>query len=688
MNMNQPISITDTLKRRFLEAIDNVKVEPGRYKYVIVDARALEIMTSAGCHLADVLAREGTMYLENLEKRRSPAANVEAIYFAMPTEDSVRRIIRDFKTGRPATYSAAHLFFLAAMDDRTFDHLRASTDAKYIKSLKELFMDFYAVESRVFSLGNRNAFFNLFSPALKDRNQHAEINSISKQVNPIVSYYRASDLTLQTSKNVAMTVQTDLDEYYKGQPRIGFKPPQLVIIDRTIDPITPVLHDFNYQALATDLLPIKDGNKYEYSSFGQDGQPCEKVAILDENDKTFTKIRHKHITDCIKFLKTNVDDFVADALSKPNTGNQLDAIREQMAKLPQFQENKEKFSVHLSIVNECLEYIKHNRLVDISGLEQSLATGQLESGEIPKSFDPEIAAFLDDNKVRMVDRLRLLMLFFVTQAVPQELRNQLFQLSRCSYPDREIANNLEFLGVKLDVAAPPPTKKWWMVSDLLKKKPVTEDDIEYDLPRYSPAIKSIVEGIVNGTLDRDQYPYTLAPDQLETIQARKTVRSLRSAQPTFHHKGRRNEPQGRLILFIAGGVTYTEIRMVYELAATHNWDILIGSTHIITPPSFMEDMRLLRNGPPPPPPPPPRSPSPPPEPPAVPSKAVPGGNPFANVKNVFGGSSGQKAPKQGQGQLLQPQPQRPTGQLLHQHQTQSSSGDSSKMKDKLKGFWK
>lgn len=54
-----------------------------------------------------------TLDLENLEKRRSPSAGVEAIYFAMPTEDSVRRIIRDFKVGRPATYSAAHLFFLA-----------------------------------------------------------------------------------------------------------------------------------------------------------------------------------------------------------------------------------------------------------------------------------------------------------------------------------------------------------------------------------------------------------------------------------------------------------------------------------------------------------------------------------------------------------------------------------------------
>ncbi|KAF9366295.1 vacuolar sorting protein VPS33/slp1 [Mortierella sp. NVP85] len=689
--MNQPISITDTLKRRFLEVIDNVKVEPGRYKYVIIDSRASEIMTSAGCHLADVLAREGTMYLENLETRRSPSANVEAIYFAMPTEDSVRRIIRDFKTGQPATYSAGHLFFLSPMEDKMFDHLRGSTDPKFIKSLKELFMDFYAVESRVFSLGNRNSFFNLYSPSLKERNQHSEINSISKQIvsvcaslqlNPIVSYYRSSDLSMQMSKNIAMTVQMELDEFYKGQPRVGTKPPQLIIIDRSVDPITPVVHDFCYQALATDLLPIKDGTMYNYSSFNQEGQPCEKVAILDENDKTFLQIRHNHITDCIKFLQSNVNKFVSDAMSSKSTGNQLDAIREQMAKLPQFQENKEKFSMHLSIVNECLEFIKHNRLVDISGLEQSLATGQLASGEIPKSFDPEIATFLDDSSVRMVDRLRLLMLFFITQAVPQEMRNQLFQLSRCEYADRDIANNLEFLGVKLDVAAPPPAKKWW-ISELLKKKSVTEDDIEYDLPRYSPVMKNIVEGVVNGTLDRDQYPYTLAPDLLETIQAKKTVRSLRSAQPTFHHKGRRNEPQGRLILFIAGGVTYTEIRMAYELAATHNWDILIGSTHIITPPSFMEDMKVLRN-PPPPPPPRPRSPSPPPLS-RKPSNKPSGSNPFATVKTAFGGASlGSKAQPPRPGQQPYSQFQRPMGQLQQQP---STSSDSSRVKDKLKGLW-
>lgn len=62
---------------------------------------------------------------------------------------------------------------------------------------------------------------------------------------------------------------------------------------------------------------MKDGNKYEYESIGAEGQPVDKVAVLDENDKTFMKIRHNHITDCVKFLRTNVDTFALESKAKP-----------------------------------------------------------------------------------------------------------------------------------------------------------------------------------------------------------------------------------------------------------------------------------------------------------------------------------------------------------------------------------
>jgi len=37
----------------------------------------------------------------------------------------------------------------------------------------------------------------------------------------------------------------------------------LVITDRSMDPAAPLLHDFWYQAMVNDLLPVKDGVTYK-----------------------------------------------------------------------------------------------------------------------------------------------------------------------------------------------------------------------------------------------------------------------------------------------------------------------------------------------------------------------------------------------------------------------------------------
>ena len=36
----------------------------------------------------------------------------------------------------------------------------------------------------------------------------------------------------------------------------------LIVTDRAMDVVAPFIHDFTYQAMANDLLPIEDGVKY------------------------------------------------------------------------------------------------------------------------------------------------------------------------------------------------------------------------------------------------------------------------------------------------------------------------------------------------------------------------------------------------------------------------------------------
>ncbi|CAG8721745.1 8456_t:CDS:2, partial [Racocetra fulgida] len=72
-----------------------------------------------------------------------------------------------------------------------------------------------------------------------------------------------------------------------------------------------MLHEFTYQAMANDLLPIVNGQKYTYSYVDDDGAPADKDAMLDETDTIWVGIRHKHMKDCIDQLMTDFNKFLA-----------------------------------------------------------------------------------------------------------------------------------------------------------------------------------------------------------------------------------------------------------------------------------------------------------------------------------------------------------------------------------------
>lgn len=71
----------------------------------------------------------------------------------------------------------------------------------------------------------------------------------------------------------------------------------LLILDRSFDPVSPLLHEFTYQAMAYDLVNIKSDNKYEYET------PSGRVKHeLNEDDEVWTELRHQHVDVTKKYL--------------------------------------------------------------------------------------------------------------------------------------------------------------------------------------------------------------------------------------------------------------------------------------------------------------------------------------------------------------------------------------------------
>ena len=67
----------------------------------------------------------------------------------------------------------------------------------------------------------------------------------------------------------------------------------------------------------------------------------------------------------------------------------------------------------------------------------------------------------------------------------------------------------------------------------------------------------------------------------------------KSTKPTLFrtNKQAENKPRPRLIVFIIGGVCYSEMRSAYEVTKDNKkWEVIIGSDQIITPKAFLSNV--------------------------------------------------------------------------------------------------
>jgi syntaxin-binding protein 1 len=420
---------------------------------------------------------------------------------------------------------------------------------------------------------------------------------------PKVRYYRPRDPLHEASvlcSHLARFVQEELDAY--AQYHQNFPPPAsrpqgiLVITDRSMDVMAPLVHEFTYQAMAHDLLPIKDGEKVIYKTVvnegGQDQQ--EKEMEIGEKDKIWVENRHRHMKDTIEKLMGDFQKFIDENPHFTNSegdATSLNAIKDMLAGLPQFQELKEAYSLHLSMAQECMNIFQHHKLPDIASVEQSLATGLDEDFRKPKNLADQVVRLLDDETIGPADRLRLIMLYLVYRdGVIMEDIQRLLAHSSLPPQDGEVITNLELLGARTTKKAlkdtRPPTQPLFP-----RKVTPTAQSEEYALSRFEPMLKLMLEDLTKGMLDQGPFPYTKPPlDNSDEIALRSQA-SLRSAKPTWaRNRMSTVESRQRVIVFMAGGATYSEARACYEVSKTGGRDVFLATSHMITPAMYVRQV--------------------------------------------------------------------------------------------------
>ncbi|XP_025899620.1 syntaxin-binding protein 3 isoform X2 [Nothoprocta perdicaria] len=571
---------------------DDCKKED-EWKIIVLDDYTTKLL-SLCCKMSDLLG-EGITVVEDINKNREPAPYMKAVYFITPTKKSVDGLIGDFISKSSRRYRAAYVYFTDSCPDHLFNKIKSSC-SKSIRRCKEISISFFPSESQVFTLNVPDAFYRCYSPTMQKTKDKASVMEVmAEQIvtlcatldeNPGVRY---KSNPLDNASKLAQLVEKGLENYYKTDERSQIKGKthsQLIIIDRGFDPVSTVLHELTFQAMAYDLLPIEN-NIYKYKTDGLAGK--EKEAFLEEDDELWMKMRHKHIADVIEEIPKLLKEI--SAKKKATEGKvTIASLTELMKKMPEFHKQISQQVVHLNIAEDCMRKFKSN-VESLCKSEQDLAVGtDVEGQKVKDSMRVLIPVLLNKNHDNYEKIRAILLYIFSSNGTTQENLEKLIQNVKIE-SDSDMIRNWEYLGVPILSSS---------ASEQCKHPRRDRSSEEtYQLSRWTPVIKDIMEDAIEKKLDADEWPYcSQCPPTwngsgvVRNLLSYETFYSARQKPKASYQDERRNST--KLIIFVIGGITYSEMRCAYEISqANKSCEVIIGSTHILTAKRLLDEVKSL-----------------------------------------------------------------------------------------------
>jgi len=589
---------------------------------LIVDQASLRVISNS---LGMYKLMENRVYLvEQLIKARAPYRRSAPIYFLSPTEQSVNLLIDDWTRSRkrkePLYADNVFVYFTNALPDHLFSKIKACKPlVKRLKALGEVNVDFITKQKDAFHLDMNSAkcFTDLYrsspSPAVVDEiasklvtvcaslNEYPHIrHKASSRVGTSVANIFNQKFTSFIGKNKNWWYHGDSLHTKRGRST-------LLILSRDDDCLSPLVHEFTYQCMVKDILPM-DEDKIKVESQNAGDGVVDKEVLLNEKDEVWVQLRGKHIADVLTTLSTRIRDIV-----NSNTGVALNTksskkslSMNQMAKalkaLPEYQELMSKLSQHLQISHQCMDIFKRQGLLDLSDIEQTLATGKDDEGKSPRLSD---MVDMVENQLRNthdpVSRFRLLAIFIQSQTGMKPTdQGRLFTAANLGPKESMALSNLEALGIPL--VQPMTTSRVGSVLSgdrIAARKEAVDSGSEYNTTRYACDLKDLLQKMQQNKLSLQEYPsiYPMPEMAPETL-TQTGVSSARSKTSKYSKTNKNgvavNSGKGsRQIVFVAGGVCFSELRAAEELTEAGGPEVVIGGTSFITPGSFVEDIASI-----------------------------------------------------------------------------------------------
>ncbi|KAG7879388.1 hypothetical protein KL925_003500 [Ogataea polymorpha] len=508
------------------------------------------------------LLKKDVFLVDKLDNfQRDSLRNLSCICFLEPSMETIANLSREIAN---PNYQKYDLFFNNSVSNSKLERLAESDDLETISKVVEIFMDYLVVNKAFFVVPN------VVSPVMS--------LLLSLKYKPVIRYETNSKMCAKLAN--AVNFEINSNQMLFGQLPLRDSPPSLLILDRKNDPITPLLFPWTYQAMIHELLGIHN-NTVNMSRVHNISEELKEVVVNEQTDQFYKESMYLNFGDLSESLKRFIETYKAKTKTSSNISTITD-MKFFLENYPEFKKTSINLSKHMLLSTEIDKKINELRLWEVGELQQSLATNDNSSGDLA-----ELEDLLFDRKLQngapaapLSEDTKLKLLAVYALRYESHPSNQLSRLTR----------QLHQLGF--------PSHKLDLIKHLLQTSGTSQrlhDDGESIFEKVS---NSTMGGTVNGISFKNntdgnvymQHSPRLKQVLMKLFKNKLNTKNYALLKPNGleAYAGNDKIPDQELVIFIVGGVTYEEARLVAELNQLNpGLKIVIGGTHILDSDTFI-----------------------------------------------------------------------------------------------------
>ncbi|KAJ5778996.1 Sec1-like protein [Penicillium paradoxum] len=540
-----------------------------KMKILLLDSDTVSIVSTAITQSA--LLNHEVYLIDRLDNAaREKMRHLRCLCFVRPSPTSIQFLIDEL---RDPKYGEYYIYLSNIIRKSSLERLAEADSHEVVQSVQEQFADFLVINPDLCSLGLGFPLQKLWShspdlwnpDSLQRATEGALALLLALKKNPLIRYEKNSLLArkLATEIRYHITQEEQLFNFRRTDT-----PPILLVLDRRDDPITPLLTQWTYQAMVHDMLGINNG-RVDLQDVPEIRPELKEIILAQDQDPFFKKNMYQNFGDLGQNIKEYVEQYQTKTQSTANIESIAD-MKRFVEDYPEFRKLAGNVSKHVTLVGELSRRVGEDNLLDVSELEQSLACNDNHSNDL-RSLQRIISLpnVPSDNKLRLVALYALRYEKQPNNALPILLD---LLVTAGEVPSNRVNIIPKLLVYHHSLQAPPVAGGF---SDLFESTSFFSGardrfkglkGVENVYTQHSPRLEVTLQNLIKGRLKELQYPF------------------LEGSGHT------RDKPQD-IIIFMVGGTTYEEAKMVAQVnASSPGVRVVLGGTSIHNSTTFLEEV--------------------------------------------------------------------------------------------------